>query len=102
MTESREGKGGGEERNKAILSGFSCDWWGEMLKRLSTFFLSSPPQSALILTSSPFPQKHPPKTIAQPKYYYRNKSCVFPKHPRKNLPNTSKTRQSHLWWQLGE
>lgn len=30
MTMRREEKGGGEERNKAILSGFSCDWRGEM------------------------------------------------------------------------
>lgn len=61
MTGRRVGKGGGEERNKAILSGFSCDWWGEMLKCLSSLFLSSALQSALILTSSPLAQKHPPK-----------------------------------------
>lgn len=34
MTARREGKGGGEKRNKAILSGFSCDCCGEMLTSL--------------------------------------------------------------------
>lgn len=47
MTERREGKGEGEERNKAILSGFSCDWWGEMLTCLSSLFPSLPPLSSL-------------------------------------------------------
>lgn len=96
-----EGKGGGEERNKAILSGFSCDWCGEMLKYLSSLPPPPPSFSSLPLFLPPlaFP---PQKNITLPKYYYRNKSCVFPKHLRKNLPNTSKTRQSHLWWRLGE
>lgn len=67
MTERREGKGGQEERNKAILSGFSCDWWGEMLKCVSSLFLSSPvcPESYLLS----FPPKNIPKTITLPKYY---------------------------------
>lgn len=97
ITEWREEKGGGEKRNKTILSGFSCDWWGKMLKRLSALFLSSP----RFLFPLPFLQKTSPKPPL-PEYYYRNKSCVFPKHLREKLPNTSKTRQSHLWWQLGE
>lgn len=83
MTERREGKGGGEECNKAILSGFSCDWWDEMLKCLSSPFPSSP--LPRFLPPLPFP-KNIPKTIALPKYYCRNKSCVFPKHQREKSP----------------
>lgn len=77
-------KGGGEaHRNKAILSGFSCDSLGEMLISFSSPFAL---QSALILTSSRFPPKTSPKTTPPlPKYYYRNKSFVFPKHPEKKI-----------------
>lgn len=62
MTARREGKGGGEKRNKAILSGFSCDCCGEMLTSLLLSLLFSFPPD-------PRPPSPSPQPVALTKYY---------------------------------
>lgn len=65
MTERRQEKGRrGGERYKAILSGFSCDCWGENVQ-----------MSALTPTSSPN------LPLTNHRSYPGTKSCVFPKAP---------------------
>lgn len=76
--EGREKGGGEEERYKAILSGFSCDCWGENVQMSASTPASSP--------------SYPSKTTA---LIQEQKAACSQKIRRgeKNLPNTSKTRR---------
>lgn len=86
--EGREKGGGEEERYKAILSGFSCDCWGENVQMSAL----TPASFSLL----PLENRHS---------YPGTKSCVFPKASeggKKISQIPLKPGESHLWQQSGE
>lgn len=86
----------GNSVTRLFLVVFSRHWWREMLKHLH----SSPACPNSYLLSAFPPQKTSPKPSVYPNITIGTKAVCSQKHPRRNLPNTSKTRRSHLRRQL--